>query len=302
MQNTYYNEKTIVYKDGQFLSVEESKTDPYSQSLQYGLGAFEGIKAYRLSDGSVNIFKGLEHYERLQYSCERAGIPYPWSNAEILEATYTLLEKNKLTDAYIRPVVYCPPNMSLSKPAGSSILIMAWHWDAYLGSKLLRTRISSFERPNPKAFLIDTKICGNYVNSILACQEAKSTGYDEAILLDMHGFVAEAPGANVFMEKEGKLYTAPKGNIFPGITRDTIFQICKKLNIPVEERLFRPEELRQADSAFLCGTAAEIVGIESVDGFKLKSSWDRSIGKILQIAYRMKVKELSEKEQNTLVA
>ncbi len=301
MINNYYDEKTIIFLDGNYLPASEAKTDLYSQTLHYGLGAFEGIKAYQLSDGSVSIFKGLEHYIRLQHSCEMAGIPFKWSAQELLENTYQLLKMNKLTNAYIRPLVFCPANMSLSKPQSAQVMISAWYWDAYLGSKLLKTMVSSFERPNPKAFLVETKISGNYVNSILACQEAKSKGFDEAVLLDMNGYVAEAPGANVFMEKDGKLFTAPRGNIFPGITRSTILDICKTLNIPVIEKHFSAEEFRQADSAFLCGTAAEIVGIESIDGIKLPSEWDRSIGKILQIAYRLKVLELPVLEKSNLL-
>jgi len=290
----YYDENTTVYYNGNFVPVESAKTDLYSQTLHYGLGAFEGIKSYELSDGSTHIFKGIEHFKRLQQSCEKAGIPYLWSNEALLESTYELLKINQLTNAYIRPLVFCPPNMSLSKPESANMMIAVWYWDAYLGNKLLRTMISSFERPNPKAFLIETKISGNYVNSILACQEAKSKGFDEAILLDMHGFVAEAPGANIFMEKDGTLFTPPRGNIFPGITRQCILSICKNLNIPVEEKSFTAQELKEADGAFLCGTAAEIVGIESVDNQSLKSPWDLSIGKIIQTAYRMEVLQTSK--------
>lgn len=293
MNNKYYNEKTICYLDGAYVLASEAKTDLYSQTLHYGLGAFEGIKSYQLADGSVNIFKGKEHYDRLQQSCKAAGIPYQWSSEELVEITHEVLRRNNLTNAYIRPLVFCPANMSLSKPEAASLVITAWHWAAYLGENLLNVMISSYERPNPKAFLIETKIAGNYVNSILACQEAKSKGFDEAVLLDMQGYVAEAPGANVFMEKDGKLFTAPKGHIFPGITRNTVFEICEKLGIQVEQKHFTADEFRQADSAFFCGTAAEIVGVASIDKHILPVAWKNSLGNLIQKAYSAKVLEVS---------
>ena len=150
---------------------------------------------------------------------------------------------------------------------------------------------SSFQRPNPKAFMMECKAGGHYVNSILASQEAKSNGYDEALLTDAAGNVAEGPGANVFMEKDGVLYTPPKGNILPGITRATVLKICAELNIPVEEKYFTPAELKQADAAFFCGTAAEVIGWESLDGVLLKKHWSESTGKIIQDAYKNKVIE-----------
>ena len=150
---------------------------------------------------------------------------------------------------------------------------------------------SSFQRPNPKGFRIEAKASGHYVNSILASQEAKAKGYDEALLTDMNGYVAEGPGANVFFEKNGKLFTPPTGNILPGITRATVIEICKELNIPVEERLFTTDELKQADAAFFCGTAAEVIGWQSLDEAVFPKSWNDSLGKIIQQAYKNRVTE-----------
>ena len=156
---------------------------------------------------------------------------------------------------------------------------------------------SSFERPNPKGFKIEAKASGHYVNSILASQEAKAAGYDEALLTDMDGFVAEGPGANVFFEKDGKLYTPATGNILPGITRATVIELCRELNIPVEERLFTTDELKKADAAFFCGTAAEVIGWESLDDVKFALPWAQSVGKIIQDAYKHRV---TEKEYNKI--
>jgi len=161
----------------------------------------------------------------------------------------------------------------------------------FLGDKLLKVMTSSFERPNPKAFNMEAKAAGHYVNSIVASQDAKTKGYDEALLNDVNGFVAEAPGANVFYEKDGKLFTPPLGNILPGITRATVIEICHDLDIPVQEKLFMTGELKKADAAFFCGTAAEVIGWESLDDHKFKKDWNESFGKIIQEAYKARVIE-----------
>ena len=195
-------------------------------------------------------------------------MPYTWTNEELINATYEVLSKNNLQDAYIRPLVYSPANMSFNKNKESYIVIAAWEMAPFLGDKLIRIMTSSFQRPNPKGFKIEAKAAGHYVNSILASQEAKDAGYDEALLLDMNGHVAEGPGANVFFEKDGKLFTPAAGSILPGITRATVFEICEELEIPVEEKVVTLAELKNADAAFFCGTAAEVIGWESLDDVK----------------------------------
>ncbi len=155
--------------------------------------------------------------------------------------------------------------MSFSQNTESHIVIEVWEMQPFLGDQLLRVMTSSYQRPNPRGFNIEAKATGHYVNSILASQEAKAAGYHEALLTDMNDFVAEGPGANMFFEKDGKLVTPATGNILPGITRATIFEICERLSIPVQEKLFGIEELKEADAAFFCGTAAEVIGWESLD-------------------------------------
>ena len=269
----------------------------YGQSLHYGFSAFEGIRSYKTGNGT-KIFKAKEHYQRLQTSCEAVGIPYSWSNEELTQATYQLLQKNNLEDAYIRPLVFCPPNMSLQKAKTSNIMIAVWNWDAYLGDKLLRVGLSSYQRPNPRGFKVHAKISGHYVNSILACQEAKDNGYDEALLTDMNGFVAEGPGANVFYEKNDILYTPGLGNILPGITRATVKEIAAALGIEVIEKDISLDELKNADAIFYCGTAAEIIGWESFEGAAFNKSWNDSTGRRIQLAYKNRVieKELEPQE------
>ena len=275
----------MLYHNGAFEKASEANTNLYSQSLHYGYGVFEGIRAYKNTDG-VSVFKGKEHFDRLKNSCQLINIPYDFDNQELLETCYKVLELNNFKDAYIRPLVYCDPNMSLSRPTKVNIMICAWEWGAYLGDKLLNLCISSYCRPHPKSTKIEAKVCGNYVNSILATTEAKDQGFDEALLLDSDGFLAEGPGANLFFEKNGQLFTPQRGNIMPGITRTTVFEIAKIHNIQVTEGLFKPEELFAADSAFYCGTAAEIIGINSIDKKIVPTKWDDSIGKKIQTYYQ----------------
>lgn len=284
----YYTDDTILYLNGKFLRAAEAKIDLYSQSLHYGYSVFEGIRSYRTTDGSTRIFKAEEHFERLKNSALAVNIPYPYK--DLTTVTYELLAINNLQDAYIRPLVYAPANMSFAKNKESYLMIAVWKMEPFLGEKLLKVMTSSFQRPNPKGFKIEAKASGHYVNSILASQEAKSLGYDEALLLDMNDNVAEGPGANVFYEKNGKLYTPPPGNILPGITRATIIEICNTLNLPVEERNFTTAELKQADAAFYCGTAAEVIGWESLDDIKFPKPWNETCSRMIQEAYHKKVK------------
>ena len=281
----YFNNTTILYHNGAFEKAAEANTNLYSQSLHYGYGVFEGIRAYKNAN-RVSIFKGKEHFDRLKNSCELINIPYDFDNDELLSISYNVLELNNFKDAYIRPLVYCDPSMSLSRPTKVNIMICAWEWGAYLGDKLLDLCISSYCRPHPKSTKIEAKVCGNYVNSILATTEAKDQGFDEALLLDSDGFLAEGPGANLFFEKNGQLFTPQRGNIMPGITRSTIIEIAKAHNIVVTEGLFKPEDLFAADSAFYCGTAAEIIGINSIDMKVFPIKWDNSIGKKIQKHYQ----------------
>jgi branched-chain amino acid aminotransferase len=298
---SYYNENTIVWLNGAFVKASEAKMDFYSQSLHYGYSVFEGIRSYKTVNGETKIFKAKEHYDRLQQSADALNMPYHWTSEELTDATYEVLKRNNLQDAYIRPVVYAPANMSFAKNKESFIIIEVWEMLPFLGEKLLRVFTSSFQRPNPKGFKIHAKAGGHYVNSILASQEAKANGYDEALLTDMNGFVAEGPGANVFYEKDGKLFTPSAGNILTGITRATVLEICDELGISIEEKLFTVDELKQADAAFFCGTAAEVIGWESLDDVKFPKPWNETMSKKIQEAYMNKVKEKEHKASLELV-
>lgn len=287
----YYNENTVLWLDGNIVKASEAKTDLYGQSLHYGYAVFEGIRSYRTAAGATRIFKEVEHYDRLRRSAEALNMPYRYTTSELIEATYDILEKNKLQDAYIRPVVYGPANMSFSPNTESYTVIQVWEMAPFLGEKLLRVMTSSFQRPNPKGFKIEAKASGHYVNSILASQEAKAKVFDEALLTDMNGFIAEGPGANMFFEKDGKLFTPAPGNILPGITRATVLEIAAELGIPVEEGQYTIQQLKTADAAFFCGTAAEVIGWDSIDNTKFPTPWKDTTGRRIQQAYMDRVTE-----------
>ena len=282
----YYNANTVLYLNGAFVKASEAKMDFYSQSFHYGYSVFEGIRSYKSISGETKIFKPVEHFDRLKVSAEALNMPYTYTTDELIAVAYELLKKNNLQDAYIRPVVYAPANMSFNLNTESFIVIEVWEMAAFLGDKLLRIMTSSFERPNPKGFKIHAKAAGHYVNSIMASHEAKAHGFDEALLNDMNGYVAEAPGANVFYEKDGKLFTPALGNILPGITRATVLEICDELNITVEEKMFTKEEMYGADAAFFCGTAAEVIGLLSLDNHLFTMPWENTISKLVQNSYK----------------
>jgi len=303
----YYNEQTIVFLDGKHIRAADAKIDLYSQSLHYGYSVFEGIRAYKTTTGATRIFKPIEHFERLKNSANAMNIPFHYGGEELIQLTYELLAKNDLQDAYIRPLVYVPANMSFSPSKTSHLFIAAWEMSPFFGEKLLKVMTSSFQRPNPKGFKIEAKAAGHYVNSIIASQEAKSKGYDECLLTDINGYVAEGTGANVFFEKDGKLFTPPPGNILPGITRATVLETCSELNIEVEEKLFTTDELKTADGVFFCGTAAEVVGWESFDDIMFPKPWNETFGRTIQVAYKEKVRsdisniqELADKKRSDL--
>jgi branched-chain amino acid aminotransferase len=180
--------------------------------------------------------------------------------------------------------------MSFTQNTESFIFIQAWEMGPFLGDKRIRVMTSSFQRPNPKGFKIHAKAAGHYVNSIMASQEAKAAGYDEALLLDMHDHVAEAPGANVFFEKDGVLYTPGLGNILPGITRATVLELCATHAIPVVETSFGIDAIKGSDAAFFCGTAAEVIGLESIDDVPFTKNWDETASKKIQSAYQKLVR------------
>ncbi len=281
----YYSDQTLLYLDGEWLPAKDATIDLYSQSLHYGYAVFEGIRSYRTQTGQTKIFEAKAHYDRLEASAKALNMPYVYDTDSLIEITYELLKKNGIQNAYIRPLVFAPANMSFNKNEQSRIVIQCWPQPRFLGDQLLRIMLSPIQRPNPKAFNMYAKAAGHYVNSIMASQDAKHKGFDEALLLDVNGFVAEGPGANVFIEKDGVLYTPQLGNILPGITRKCILDLCKESGIAVKETDITVEQLKNADAAFFCGTAAEVVGWKSVDDYTFPLLWEQSISYTLQKKY-----------------
>jgi branched-chain amino acid aminotransferase len=288
----YYNTNTILFLNGKYIKAIDATTDLYSQTLHYGYGVFEGIRSYETSNGA-KIFKAVEHFQRLKKSCELVNIPFDYDVDELIQISYNVLKKNNLSDAYLRPLVYCSPNMQLQQPNEVYLMICAWEWGKYLGDSLINLCISSYQRPNPNSVKVEAKVTGHYINSILATSEAKVRGFDEALMLDMNGNVAEGPGANFFYEKDGILFTPPLGHILPGITRETVINICRELEIPLVEKHFTPEDMEGMDSAFMCGTAAEIVGVQTIDARAMQKKWKESLGSTIQEVYKNIVLEKS---------
>lgn len=196
----YYDSNTIIYYNGKMVKATDAGTDLYGQTLHYGYGVFEGIRSYNTANGP-KIFKATEHYERLKNSCRLLNIPFEYSVDDLTRITYEVLQQNNFSEAYIRPLVICPPNMSLHQPQSSTLVIAAWQWGSYLGEKLLRLKISPFCRPHPRSTFVEAKACGHYVNSTLACSEAKASGYVELYCWIMKVFWQKARELICFLKK-----------------------------------------------------------------------------------------------------
>lgn len=295
----YYTPDTIVYQDGKFCKASEVRIDFFSQTLHYGNGVFEGIRAYETPQGT-RIFKAEAHYERLLFSADKMLLPVSHTVAELIELSYELLKRNELTDAYIRPLIYAGRSMSIHAGEESHLILAAFEWGRLLGNQEAHVMTSSYIRPNPKSCHVEAKVCGHYINSILAKSEARSNGYDEAILLDGDGFVAEASGANIFFEKDEVLYTPPRGNILPGITRETVMELATEMQIPVVEKQFTIDEMGAADGAFFVGTAAEIAGIGTLNGNRFAMEWEDTLGYMFSRKYLQLVTQ-NDQYQSTLI-
>lgn len=285
----YYNNKTIVFKNGRFIKASEALSSDYNQTLHYGNGAFEGIRSYGNKE-DCNIYKAREHFERLKNSAEKIHLKLSYTVAELVSIAYQLLEVNDLKEAYLRPLVYSGMSMDLKPSDEVNVFMAAWRWGKYLGNDPLNVMVSSYQRPNPRSTKIEAKLVGNYTNSILATAEARNLGFDEALLLDMNNNVAEGPGANFFFEKDNILYTPPEGHILPGITRRSVLDLASELGINVVEKNFKIDEVYNADSAFFTGTAVELAPINSVNGKKMKGKWEESLGHQIYLMYRQKVR------------
>jgi branched-chain amino acid aminotransferase len=260
-----------IWMDGKLVPFREATVHVLAHTLHYGLGAFEGIRAYEQPDGRAGVWRLDEHLERLFDSLKMARLQCPYPRDEIKQACLDVLVANRFTEAYVRPLAFLGMGaMGLGARSNPvQVVVAAWKWGAYLGEEALRNgsrlRTSSFSRNHPNAALSRAKIVGHYVNSIMARYEANDDGFDEALMLDHHGFVSEGTGENVFVVKGGVVKTPPVANILPGITRRTVMEILAHEGIEVREQLFGRDAFYVAEEAFMCGTAAEITPIHSLD-------------------------------------
>jgi branched-chain amino acid aminotransferase len=267
-----------IWLDGKFIDWDKAKIHILSHTLHYGGGVFEGIRTYKTEKGPA-VFRLKEHIKRFFYSAGVLEMKIPFSQSEIKKAVIELIKVNGLVEGYIRPIsIFGYGKMGLS-PKGAPVktAIIAWPWKSYLGEKPVKVKISKYIRLHPKSINVKAKICGHYVNSILASLEAKRNGFQEALLLDYQEFISEGPGENIFMVKKGIIFTPPAASILPGITRDTVIKIAKDLGIKVKEENIKPREIKKADEIFFSGTAAEICPIGQIDNIIINK---RRIGPI----------------------
>jgi len=280
----------VIWYDGKMVNWRDATTHVLTHTLHYGMGVFEGVRAYKTGKGTA-IFRLQEHTDRLFRSAHILGMKLPYTKEELMAAQLAAVRDNKLESAYLRPMAfYGAEAMGISaKTLSTHVIVAAWKWGAYMGQEALdngiRVKTSSFARHHVNITMCKAKANGNYMNSILAHQEAAADGYEEALLLDVDGFVAEGSGENVFIVRNGKLYTPDLTSALEGITRDTIVQLAGELGIPVIEKRITRDEVYGADEAFFTGTAAEVTPIRELDRRSIGAGTAGPITKQLQKLY-----------------
>lgn len=260
----------FIWYDGKLVPWREATTHVLTHSLHYGLAVFEGLRAYATERGTA-IFRLREHTQRLLNSAKIYMMPIPWPLEELMEAQKEVVRANNLESCYIRPIAFYGSEKMGVSPKGAKVhmAIAAWPWGAYLGEdgleRGIRIKTSSFQRQHVNVTMPRAKLASTYANSILANLEVTSQGYDEALLLDTQGFVAEGAGENLFVVKDGVLYEPEIAAALTGITRDTVIRIADELGIPFVSRRLTRDDIYIADEAFFSGTAAEITPIRELD-------------------------------------
>jgi branched-chain amino acid aminotransferase len=261
----------FIWFDGKMVPWREATTHVLTHTLHYGMGVFEGVRAYKTDKGTA-IFRLKEHTDRLFRSAHIFGMKIPFDKATVSKAQCDAVRMNNLDSAYIRPIVFFGSDaMGLAaRNLTVHVVVAAWTWGAYLGKEALekgiRVKTSSLARHHVNITMCKAKAVGSYTNSILAHQEAANDGYDEALLLDVDGYVAEGSGENIFIIRNGKLYTPDLTSALEGITRDTIVQLAAQIGMPIIEKRITRDEVYCADEAFFTGTAAEVTPIRELDG------------------------------------
>ncbi len=295
-----------IWLDGELVNWDDANVHVLTHTLHYGLGVFEGLRCYECVDGRSEVFRLEEHVVRLFDSAKISQLKIPYTQAEISQAIIDTIKVNDLRSCYIRPLIFVgdgPMGLYVEEyPIRATIAV--WPWGAYLGEDGLkngiRAKVSSYTRHHINITMTKAKVCGHYVNSMLAKKEVKSCGYDEAIMLDPSGYVAEATGANIFVIRNGVINTPPVTTVLAGITRDSVIQIAKDKGYSISEKTFARDELYLADEVFLTGSAAEITPVREIDDRMIGEGKTGSITKDIQDTFFNVVKGADKKYESWL--
>jgi len=293
----------VIWLDGKLVPWRDAKVHVLTHTLHYGMGVFEGVRAYNTDKGTA-IFRLQEHTDRLFRSAKILGMDIPFDKETLNEAQRLAVSENNLESAYIRPMCfYGSEGMGIrADNLNVHVMVAAWSWGAYLGeenmTKGIRIKTSSFTRHHVNITMCKAKANGNYMNSMMALQEAVNCGYDEALLLDAQGFVCEGSGENFFMVRDGVLYTPELTSALEGITRDTVMTLARDIGLKVVEKRITRDEVYIADEAFFTGTAAEVTPIRELDNRPIGSGTRGPITEQLQSMYFDQVYGRSEVYQN----
>jgi branched-chain amino acid aminotransferase len=264
-------ESDFIWFNGEMIPYADANVHVLSHTLHYGMGVFEGIRAYEQPDGTPGIWRMREHMKRFVDSMKMMYTDCPYTLEELEQACVDTIKANPFKSAYLRPLAFLGHGqMGLgARNNRVHVIVATWNWGAYLGEDGMKNGVnlstSTFTRHHPNAALQRAKVVGHYVNSILARYEANENGFDEALMLDQNGFVAEGTGENIFVVHDGVITTPPVANILPGITRQTVMEIAKHRGLELKEQFIGRDALYTADEAFMCGTAAEVTPIRSLD-------------------------------------
>ncbi|MFE8072895.1 branched-chain amino acid transaminase [Marinobacteraceae bacterium S3BR75-40.1] len=291
----------LIWLDGELIPWREAKVHVLTHTLHYGMGCFEGVRAYHTDQGPA-IFRLQEHTDRLFRSAHILGMKMPFTRDELNDAQCRTVRENNLDEAYLRPMVFFgSEGMGLrADNLKVHVMVAAWTWPSYMSPEArelgIRVRTSSYTRHHVNITMCKAKANGNYINSMLALNEALSCGYEEALLLDNEGYVAEGSGENIFILRDGVLYTPELTSCLDGITRKTIFSFAEELGVPVREKRITRDEVYVADEAFFTGTAAEVLPIRELDNRQIGEGKRGPLTEKLQTMYFDAVK--GKREQN----
>lgn len=290
MSESFADRDGVIWFDGELVPWREAKVHVLTHTLHYGLGVFEGVRAYATADGPA-IFRLHDHTDRLFRSAHILNFEMPWSKEELIDAQIQVVRENKLKEAYLRPMCfYGAEGMGLrADNLKSHCIIAAWEWPNYMTPEArvdgIKVRTSSYTRHHVNITMCKAKANGNYINSMLALKEALDSGCEEALLLDNEGYVAEGSGENIFLVSNGVLNTPELTSCLEGITRDTVFKFAEELELTVRERRITRDEVYVADEAFFTGTAAEVLPIRELDGRIIGSGKRGPITEKIQAMY-----------------